>query len=75
MECADLASALFLLLGSHYILNLSYHQKIHDIMMFFQEKVAGIPSASPHKSKSPVAMNHFNGISSEYDIIKSSDTE
>lgn len=79
MECADLASALFLLLGSHYILNLSYHQKLHDMMTFLQEKVAGISSASTHKSKSPVAVNHINGISAEYDNMKSesspSDTE
>ena len=78
MECADLASALFLLLGSHYIWNLSYHQKLHDMMTFLQEKVAAISSVSIHKSKSPVAVNHINGISSEYDNIKSessSDTE
>ena len=70
MECGDLASALFLLLGSHYILNLSYHQKLHDMMTFLQEKVARILSASMHKSKSPVAVNHINGISTEYDRIK-----
>ena len=71
MECRDLASALFLLLGSHYILNLSYHAKLHDTMTFFQEKVANISSTCKSKSKSPVAANHINGICSEYDILKS----
>ena len=71
MECRDLASALFLLLGSHYILNLSYHSKLHDTMTFFQEKVAKISSTAKSKAKSPVAANHINGICSEYDILKS----
>ena len=69
MECSDFASALFLLLGSHYILNLSYHPKIHDIMTFFQEKVTKISSKST-KPKSPVAANHVKGICSEYEVIK-----
>lgn len=42
MESTDVAMALFLLLGSHYILNLSYHPKIGDFMRFIQEKIAGI---------------------------------
>ena len=32
------------------------------MMTFLQEKVAEILSASTHKSKSPVAVNHINGI-------------
>jgi len=30
----DLASALLYLVGSHYVLNLSYHQKLNDILRF-----------------------------------------
>ena len=71
MECHDLASVLFLLLGSHYILNLSYHSKLHDTITFFQEKVAKILSTAKSKAKSPVAANHINGIYSEYDVLKS----
>ena len=71
MECRDLASGLFLLLKNHYILNLSYHAKLHDTMTFFQEKVANVSSTSKSKAKSPVAANHINKISSEYDFLKS----
>jgi len=74
MECSDLATALYLLLGSHYILNLSYHPKLHDTIMFFQEKVAKITTSSS-KSKSPVAANHISGICSEYEVIKSEMSE
>ena len=42
IDCNDLTTALCFLLGRHYILNLSYHSKLHDIMTFFQEKVAKI---------------------------------
>ena len=44
MECTDFAMAMFLMLGSHYIFNLSYHPRIYDLLRFIQEKVAGIPS-------------------------------
>ena len=75
MECTDLATALFNLLGCHYILNLSYHQKLHDIMRFLQEKVAGIPSSTCVKSKSPVSTTHIGGISSEYAAMNRSESE
>lgn len=74
MKCGDLASALFLLLGSHYILNLSYHPKLQDTKNFFQ-KIAKISSTAKSKSKSPVAANHINGISCEYELIKSEQLE
>jgi len=44
-ESTDLATAVFFLLGCHYVLNLSYHQKLADLLRFYQEKVAGIASA------------------------------
>jgi len=72
-ESTDLASALFYLLGSHYVLNLSYHQKLNDILRFMQEKVAGIPSAQGTKWKSQVAVTHVAGISTEYTSISKKD--
>ena len=44
MECTDFAMAMFLMLESHYIFNLSYHPRIYDLLWFIQEKLAGIPS-------------------------------
>ena len=55
-----MASAFFLLLGSHYVLNLSYHAKLHDTMAFFQEKVAKVSFTAKSKAKSPVAVNNIN---------------
>ena len=75
MECIDLATALFHLLGCHYILNLRYHQKLSNMMRFIQEKVAGIPSPSSVRSKSPVSTFHIVGISSEYAVMKESDSK
>jgi len=39
METTDVASALFCLIASHYVFNLSYHPKIFEILRFIQEKV------------------------------------
>jgi len=71
MESADLSMALFLLLAAHYVFNLSYHSKTTDLMKFLQEKVAKINSADKKvkKLKSPVATEHINGISREYDQL------
>ena len=41
-----------LLAWLHYVLNLSYHPKLNDILRFVQEKVDGIPSAKGTKWKS-----------------------
>lgn len=65
-ECTELATALFHLLGCHYILNLSYHPKLSDLLKFFQEKIAGIASSQGTRWKSPVASTHVDGISAEY---------
>ena len=79
LECRDIATALFLLLASHYVFNLSYHTKCTDFLIFIQEKVAKIPSVtsadsdSKHKKrkeKSPVALSHTNGIARSYDSLK-----
>lgn len=66
-----MATAIFHLLGSHYILNLSYHPKLNDLMRFIQEKIAHIPSSHGVKSsKSAVATTHVIGIASEYAAVK-----
>jgi len=70
MESTDLATALFHLVGCHYIFNLDYHQKLTDLMLFLQEKVVQIPSAAMTKWKSAVSITHVNGISSHYKALK-----
>ena len=69
METTDVATAIFLMLGSHYIFNLNYHPKVNDVMTFIQEKIAKIPSEGYHKVLSPVATTHINGISSVFKKI------
>jgi len=66
MEITDIATAIFLMLGSHYIFNLNYHPKINDLMTFLQEKVAKIPSEGYHKVISPVATTHIVRISAVF---------
>lgn len=71
MECTDFAMAVFLMLGSHYVFNLSYHPRIYDLLRFIQEKIANIPSDDKGKRmKSPLAASHINGIVSQYDSLK-----
>lgn len=43
METTDAATAIFLMLGSHYIFNLNYHPKFNDAMTFIQEKLQRYP--------------------------------
>ena len=70
LECTDVATAVFNLLGCHYVFNLSYNTKLTDIMRFIQEKVAQIPSTGPMRWKSAVSATHINGITSEYNELK-----
>lgn len=37
LKSRDIATALFLLLASHYVFNLSYHSKSADFLIFVQE--------------------------------------
>lgn len=68
MKSADFSMALFLLLASHYIFNLSYQTKVFELMNFLQEKITGISSEGKgtKKMKSPVAAIHVGWISSIY---------
>ena len=68
MECTDVATALFYLVASHYVLNLSYHDKIQEVFRFIQERIMDIESAEKGKaSKSPVSSSYVNGITSMFD--------
>ena len=72
LECTDLATALFLLLASHYVFNLSYHTKTHEFLTFIQESVANIPSEKSRKGKrekSPVSVAHVTGIKRVYETF------
>ena len=44
MESTDVATAVFNLIASHYVFNLSYHDKIHEMLRFVQEKWMDIQS-------------------------------
>ena len=59
MESTDLATAIFNLLGCHYIFNLSYLTKLTDMMRFIQEKVAQISSTRVVRWKSAVSTMAF----------------
>jgi len=73
LDCKDLETAMFHLLGCHYTLNLSYHQKLSDFLRFFQEKVAGITSPQGTRWKSPVSTTHVTGMTAEYLSLKQDD--
>ena len=72
METTDVASALFCLIASHYVFNLSYHPKFFEILRFIQEKVLDIPSdkTAAKVSKSTVSQSHVNGITSMFDTLR-----
>ena len=62
-ESTNVATAVFFLLATHYIFNLSYHPKVTEILRFIQEKVAGISSDDKGKlARSPLTTSHINGI-------------
>ena len=62
-------SALFFLIASHYVFNLSYHPKVYEVLRFVQEKIVNIPSDGSKVSKSPVASSHINGITSVFESL------
>ena len=63
-------SALFFLIASHYVFNLSYHPKMYEVLRFVQEKIVNIPSDDRSKvSKSLVASSHINEITSVFESL------
>lgn len=75
MESTDVTTAVFFLLGSHYIFNLSYHPKVYEVLHFIQEKIAGIPSGENKYSKSAAALSHINGTANMHESLDSQDAE
>ena len=61
MESSNLTTALFNLVASHYVFNLSYHPKANDMLTFLQEKVMGIASDGKQLTK-PSSLSHVSGI-------------
>ncbi|XP_019854847.1 PREDICTED: uncharacterized protein LOC109583811 [Amphimedon queenslandica] len=68
LECKDIPTALFLLIASHYVFNISYQPKAQDFFAFIESKLLNI-SSSTYKSKSPVALSHINGITREHEVL------
>ena len=60
METSNIFAAVFYLMASHYIFNLSYHNKINYVLLFLQEKVLDLPSSTVKRT--PTALTHFSGI-------------
>ena len=66
LDCTEVSTALFLLLATHYVFNLSYQGKA---LMFIQEKVAKIAS-DKHTKRRPVGDIHVTEINSIYERLK-----
>ena len=62
MEAPSLLVAVFNFIAAHYIFNLSYHSKIHDLSVFIQEKILKIESDGKLKKIPPLVSSHISGI-------------
>jgi hypothetical protein len=60
METSNIFAAVFYLMASHYVFNLSYHSKVNYVLLFLQEKVLDLPSSTVKRT--PTALTHFSGI-------------
>uniref|UniRef100_A0A1X7UTF7 Uncharacterized protein n=1 Tax=Amphimedon queenslandica TaxID=400682 RepID=A0A1X7UTF7_AMPQE len=49
-ECKDVINALFHLISTYYVFNMSYHGRVQDILYFIQEKVLDIKDSTTKKS-------------------------
>ena len=81
MESTNVATALFHLVASHYVFNLSYHDKIQEVLCFIQEKVTGITQEGginregKTSCRSPVVVSHINGITNKYQSLSRGEFE
>lgn len=50
VKCPDFNIALFIAFSLHYVFNLTYHQKVHDLLMFLQEVVFKLQDDKQRKS-------------------------
>ena len=60
LESSNIFAAVFYLIASHYVFNLSYHSKVNYVLLFLQEKVLDLPSTSVKRT--PTSLTHFAGI-------------
>ena len=75
LECNNIMTALFLLLASHYVFNLSYHPKATDFFLFLQERVAGISSITSKQKRNPVANSHVIAVARMHDELKNGEDD
>ena len=68
LDCTEVSTALFLLLATHYVFNLSYQGKAEEFLMFIQEKVAKIAS-DKHTKRKEICI-HVTEINSIYERLK-----
>ena len=66
LECKDIPTALFSLVASHYVFNISYQAKAVDFFTFIEKKILAISVDSSYKS--PVAQSHVSGIMRQHEI-------
>ena len=60
LESSNIFAAVFYLVASHYVFNLSYHSKVNYVLLFLQEKVLDLPSTSVKRTAT--SLTHFAGI-------------
>ena len=60
VKCARISTAILLLLSMHYIFNIEYNVKVHDVLTFFQEYMLGLGSES-RKSAAYLNFTHIEG--------------
>ena len=60
MECRCAAKALYCLLATHYVFDISYNPSAKDVLLFLQEKVTGI--SDPGFKKSAIYSNISSAI-------------
>ena len=57
VKCPDFTSALYAAFSLHYILNLTYHPKVHDLFTFIQEVIFQLKGETQKKS---TALSNFS---------------
>ena len=62
-ECSSLSDAIFLLIAVHYIYNVTYHHRVRNFFLFFEEKVLELPSINT-SSKNAAYSSTITGIES-----------
>lgn len=50
LECKDISNALFHLVCTHYVFNMSYHVRAKDVLHFIEDKILHIKDTTVKKS-------------------------